>query len=222
LQQLNSVLNVVPIFWDKHGTPRARFFTMHKKKFPVVCLGGADGDIKTYTSLVRLLTNDMGVAVVIVNYLEDMADKLLKTLPQCTTMPVELINERLLIETNHIFIIPKKLDLHVTDGEFRFEAASKPAGWPNVITVFLNSLAQNWDGQLIAVILSGFDGDGSNALCGIKAVGGITIAQKAENAARPDMPNSAIASGCIDTILAPEDIAKEIVRIAHDENAQNS
>ena len=28
------------------------------------------------------------------------------------------------------------------------------------------------------------------------------------------MPESAIASGCIDFILAPEDIAKEIVRIA--------
>jgi chemotaxis response regulator CheB len=80
-------------------------------------------------------------------------------------MPVELINERLLIEPNHIFIIPKKLDLHVTDGEFRFEPASKPTGWPNVITVFLNSLAQNRDGQLIAVILSGFDGDPAPESC---------------------------------------------------------
>jgi chemotaxis response regulator CheB len=32
---------------------------------------------------------------------------------------------------------------------------------------------------------------------------------------QPDMPESAIASGCIDFVLSPEDIAKEIVRIAH-------
>ena len=52
------------------------------------------------------------------------------------------------------------------------------------------------------------------ALCGIKEAGGITIAQKLETAAQPDMPESAIATGCIDFVLSPEDIAREIVRIA--------
>jgi Chemotaxis response regulator containing a CheY-like receiver domain and a methylesterase domain len=84
-----------------------------------------------------------------------------------------------------------------------------------VITVFLRSLTKNWDGKLIAVIVSGYDGDGAEALCGIKEVGGITIAQKPDTAAQPDMPESAIASGCIDFILSPEDIAKEIKRIAN-------
>jgi len=54
-------------------------------------------------------------------------------------------------------------------------------------------------------------------LCGIKEVGGITIAQKLSTANQPDMPQSAIASGCIDFVLSPEDIAREIVRIARGE-----
>ena len=70
-------------------------------------------------------------------------------------------------------------------------------------------------GGLIAVIVSGYDGDGAEALCGIKEVGGITIAQKPDTAAQPDMPESAIASGCIDFILSPEDIAKKIKHIAN-------
>ena len=78
----------------------------------------------------------------------------------------------------------------------------------------MRSLTQNWDGKLIAVIVSGYDGDGAEALCGIKEVGGITIAQKPDTASQPDMPKSAIASGYIDFILSPEDIAKEIIRIA--------
>ena len=84
-----------------------------------------------------------------------------------------------------------------------------------MITVFLRSLTRHWDGQLIAVIVSGYDSDGAEALCGIKEVGGITIAQKLSTAIQPDMPESAIASGCIDFILSPEAIAQEIVRIAH-------
>jgi chemotaxis response regulator CheB len=157
---------------------------------------------------------DMGVAIVIVNHLRKVATMLHEILPRYTEMPVELITERLDLETNHVYIIPEKRDLHVLDGEFRLKPISKPRGWPDVITVFMRSLTEHWDGKLIAVIVSGFDGDGAAALCGIKEVGGTTIAQKPETAAQPDMPESAIESGCIDLILSPEDIAKEIVRIA--------
>jgi chemotaxis response regulator CheB len=144
-----------------------------------------------------------------------VATLLHEILPKYTEMPVELITEKLDLEPNHVYIIPQRRDLHVLDGEFRLKPISKPRGWPDVITVFLRSLTENWDGKLIAVIVSGYDGDGAAALSGIKDVGGITIAQKPNTAGQPDMPESAIASGCIDFILSPEDIAKEIVRIAH-------
>ena len=183
--------------------------------FPVVCVGGSAGGLDAYTRLLKHLPGDMGVAVVIVNHLRKVATLLHEILPRYTTMPVELITERLDIQPNHVFIIPEKRDLHVLDGEFRLKPISKPRGWPDVITVFMRSLTKNWDGKLIAVIVSGFDGDGAAALHGIKEVGGITIAQKPDTAVQPDMPESAIASGYIDFVLSPEDIAKEIVRIAH-------
>ena len=78
----------------------------------------------------------------------------------------------------------------------------------------MRSLTDYWDGKLIAVIVSGYDGDGAAALRGIKEVGGITIAQKLSTASQPDMPKSAIDTGCIDFVLSPEDIAQEIMRIA--------
>jgi two-component system, chemotaxis family, protein-glutamate methylesterase/glutaminase len=185
------------------------------RDFPVVCVGGSAGGLDAYTRLLRSLPADMGVAIVIVNHLRTVATLLHEILPRYTGMPVELITERLLIQPNHVFIIPEKRDLHVLDGEFRLKPISKPRGWPDVITVFLRSLTEHWDGKLIAVIVSGYDGDGAAALCGIKEVGGTTIAQKLDTAGQPDMPESAIASGCIDFILSPEDIAQEILRIAH-------
>jgi two-component system, chemotaxis family, protein-glutamate methylesterase/glutaminase len=185
------------------------------KKFPVVCVGGSAGGLDAYIRLLKNLPADMGVAVVIVNHLRTVATMLHQILPQYTKMPVELITEKLDIEPNHVFIIPEKRDLHVLNGEFRLKPISKPRGWPDVITVFMMSLTQNWDGKLIAVIVSGFDGDGADAMCSIKETGGITIAQKPDTAGQPDMPESAIASGCIDYILSPEDIAKQIVKIVH-------
>ncbi len=184
------------------------------RDFPVVCVGGSAGGLDAYVRLLKHLPADMGVAIVIVNHLRQVDTLLDEILPRYTKMPVERITEGLDLRPNHVFIIPPQRDLHVLDREFRLTSISKPRGWPDVITVFLRSLTENWDGQLIAVIVSGYDGDGADALCGIKDVGGITIAQKPETAVQPDMPASAIASGCIDFILSPEDIANEIIRIA--------
>ena len=187
------------------------------RNFPIVCVGGSAGGLDAYTRLLKHLPNDMGVAVVIVNHVRTLATRLHEVLPYFTTMPVELITDSLLIRPNRVFIIPKQRDLHVLEGDFRLEPISKPRGWPDVITVFLRSLAENWDGKLIAVIVSGYDGDGADALRGIKDVGGTTIAQRLDTAQQPDMPESAIASGFVDFVLSPEEIAEAIVRIANAE-----
>src|ERR1700738_883422 len=142
------------------------------RDFPVVCVGGSAGGLDAYTRLLRYLPSDMGVAIVIVNHLRTVATHLHEILPHYTDMPVELITEGLVPRPNRVFIIPAKRDLHVLDGEFRLRPISKPRGWPDVITVFLRSLTRHWEGKLIAVIVSGYDGDGAAALCGIKDAGG--------------------------------------------------
>ena len=177
---------------------------------PVVCIGGSAGGLDAYTRLLAHLPADSGFAVVIVNHLRTVATQLHLILPKFTTMPVELISERLEIRPNCVFIIPELRDLHVLEGEFRLKPISKPRGWPDVITVFLRSLTEHWHGKLVAVIVSGYDGDGAAALCGIKEVGGVTIAQEPETAAQPDMPETAIASGCVDFILSPEEIGRKL------------
>lgn len=182
--------------------------------FPIVCVGGSAGGLDAYTRLLNNLPDDLGVAIVIVNHLRTVSTMLHQILPRFTHMPVELITDRLDVRPNCVFIIPEKRDLHVLNGEFLLKPISKPRGWPDVITVFLRSLTENWSGKLIAVIVSGYDGDGAAALCGIKEVGGITIAQKLDTAVQPDMPQSAIESGCIDFILSPEEIAQQIRKFA--------
>ena len=181
--------------------------------FPLVCVGGSAGGLDAYTRLLRNFPTDLGSAVVIVNHLRSTATLLHEILPRYTSMPVSLITEGLHIEPDHVFIIPPQRDLHVLNGEFRLKPISKPRGWPDVITVFLRSIAQHWNGKLIAIIVFGYDGDGAAALCQIREVGGITIAQRLDTAEEPDMPASAIASGCIDYILSPEEISGMIRKL---------
>lgn len=159
------------------------------------------------------MPDDLGAAVIVVNHLRTVETHLHEILSRYTGMPVDLITDGMRVRPNQVFIIPSNRDLHILDGAFRLHPLSKPRGWPDVITICLLSLAQHWGGQLIAVIMSGLDGDGAAAMCRIKGVGGITIAQAPGTAGHAGMPDSAIASGCIDFILPPEAIARKIVEL---------
>ncbi|HSQ05693.1 MAG TPA: CheR family methyltransferase, partial [Burkholderiales bacterium] len=81
------------------------------------------------------------------------------------------------------------------------------------IDAFFESLAEDQRERAIGVILSGTATDGTLGLEAIKAEGGITFAQD-ESAKYDSMPRNAVAAGCVDFILAPENIAKELARIA--------
>jgi len=190
-------------------------------EFPVVCIGGATVDLDGYIELIRNLPSDLAAAVVVINHLASVNCPLFEALGQNSKMAVEKITEGLRIRPNCVYLLERDKDLHVLDGFFHLKPVSKPTGWTDVITVFLRSLTEHWHGQIVAVILSGLDGDGAAALRGVKDVGGITIAQKIETAGDPNMPSSAIASGHIDLILSVEDIAKQVARIANAEKAES-
>ena len=86
------------------------------RNFPIVCVGGSAGGLDAYIRLLKNMPADMGVALVIVNHITLLPTQLHEVLPRFTPMPVELITENLVIEPNHVYIIPANRDLHV-DGE---------------------------------------------------------------------------------------------------------
>jgi chemotaxis response regulator CheB len=178
------------------------------ESFPIVCISGATLDLDVYTELIQNLEVDSCAAVVVINNLRALTDPLCEALACATAMPVEVIADKTRVRPNRMYVLQGGNDLHVFEGHFQLKPISKPTGWSNVSTIFLTSLAQHWPGQLFAVILAGYGGDGAGALQGIKQAGGITIAQK--TTAYSDMPTTAIATGFIDFILPVENIAEEL------------
>ena len=65
----------------------------------------------------------------------------------------------------------------------------------------------------IGVVLSGIGSDGTKGLQSIKAEGGITFAQDEDSAKFPGMPLSAVAAGCVDLVLSPDRVARELARM---------
>jgi chemotaxis response regulator CheB len=189
----------------------------------VVCFGGSAGGLEAYQTILSRLPNDTGLAFIIVNHqAADGKSLLLDILPRFTTMPVLLVEDGGIMQANHVYLVPPGKDVAMAGDVLRLTPRSATHGWPKNITHFLSSLAVDRQKRAIAVILSGFDSDGAGALKAIKRSGGIVFAQEFDTAKQPDMPISAVDTGCVDFVLSPADIAAELQHIGKQRARQKS
>ncbi len=176
----------------------------------VVGFGASAGGLEAFTEVLHALPSDLGMAVVFIQHLDPKHDSVLTDLlSRATKMPVHLVTDGMRLQPNHVFVIPPNTDLVALDGTLHLKA--RQAGPHMPIDCFFRSLAEVYGNKAIGVVLSGSASDGSLGLTAIKAAGGITFAQDPESARYDGMPRSAIHSGCVDFVLPPEGIARELV-----------
>ena len=180
----------------------------------VVCFGASAGGFEAYCTILSLLPADTGLAFIIVHHQPaDGKSLLVELLPRFTEMPVVLLADGDIVKADHVYVVPDGMQVTMAGDAFRISPLSERTGWPKNISIFLQSLAADRQKRAVAVILSGFDSDGAAALKSIKDAGGIVIAQSFQTAQQPDMPQSAVKTGCVDFLLSPAGIADEIRRI---------
>ncbi len=73
-------------------------------------------------------------------------------------------------------------------------------------------MSQDQTGSAAAIILSGTGTDGTRGIQEIKAHNGLVLAQSADSATYDGMPQSAVNTGLVDTVLAPEKMPATLVR----------
>ena len=126
-------------------------------------------------------------------------------------MPVLTVKDGMHIESNFVYVIPPGKTMTLQDNCLNLipkGASLKP------IDAFFSSLAQQRKTQAIGIVLSGTGTDGTEGLKEIKSEGGITFAQDPKSAQYSGMPQSAISSEAADFILSPEQMGREISKIA--------
>ena len=179
----------------------------------IVGIGGSAGALQAYKDLLDFLPVNTGMAFVFVTHLlPDASSHLAQILSKHTKMPVGVTSTRMPILANHVYVSPPNADLLIEGNAFKIVS---PRTKRNVVVdYFLISLAEAMGTRGIAIILSGFDGDGSEGCKQIKAKGGITFAQDG-SAEVNGMPLSAQATGCIDFVLSPKGISEAVAGIAN-------
>lgn len=151
-----------------------------------------------------------GLAFIVIQHLSaDILSLTPDILSRITAMAVTAGRDQELILADHVYTIPPNAQMTMENGRLHLAPRSEAPFHHKPFDRFLNSLAIDCQERAVAVVLSGYDGDGSKGFVAIKAHGGITYAQD-QSALVDQMPQHAMATGCVDYVLAPGQIAERI------------
>ncbi|MBK9248962.1 MAG: response regulator [Ignavibacteria bacterium] len=181
--------------------------------FPVVAIGASAGGLEAMMELLKYLPADTGMAFIYVQHLSpDHKSMLTEILSKKTKMIVQEIDDMDKIKPDNVFVIPYNKGIEVTDGHIKLIPRSVSSAAISIDILF-SSLAEAQKERVIGIILSGSASDGTLGMKAIKQEGGLTFAQD-DTAKFTSMPHSAIASGMVDFILSPKEIALELARLS--------
>ena len=195
----------------KTRTPRR---SQQPQPFPIVGIGASAGGLEAFTQLLKHLPADMGMGLVLVQHLDPTHEsELTRLLARGTSMPTHEVTDKMRVEPNHVYVIPPNMNMSIARGVLKLEPRREGRRPQHAIDFFFESLAADQRERAIGVVLSGTATDGTLGLEAIKAEGGITFAQD-DSAKYDSMPRSAVAAGCVDFVLSPQNMARELARIA--------
>jgi two-component system, chemotaxis family, CheB/CheR fusion protein len=186
-----------------------------RASFPIVGVGASAGGLAPTVDLLRCLGSAPGVALVVVHHLDPTHESgLVDILSRVTEMPVVVARDGVRVEPDHVYVIPPNSELLISQGFL--ELVPRIAGDVLHLPIdrFFEALALDRTALAIGVVLSGSGFDGTEGVKALKREGGVALAQDT-TAQYASMPQSAIATGCVDFILPPAGIAREIARLAH-------
>jgi len=184
--------------------------------FPIVGIGTSADGLEACNEFFTQLSADTGMAFVLVQHLDSRHKSMLsEQLLHSSSLPIHEVVDGMMVEPNHLYIIPPNSEVGILHRMLQLSPCRETAAPPPPIDAFMQSLAEDQGSMAIGITLSGGTSDGTLGLKHIKMAGGITFAQDEVSAKYNSMPYSAIVAGCIDVVLPPAEIARELSRIAH-------
>ncbi len=185
--------------------------TAERLPFFSVAIGASAGGVEALVRLFKQLDAHTGCTYLVVMHLApDRESQLAPLLGRVTAMPVLEAGEGMVLEPDHVYVIPPACYIEVRRGRLVVTPIETRPPNPTAINQLMISLAADQRENVIGIVLTGSDGDGTQGLKMIKSEGGMTIAQSPSTAAYGAMPASAIASGHVDQQLAIEDMPAAI------------
>ncbi|MEM8947071.1 MAG: chemotaxis protein CheB [Planctomycetota bacterium] len=184
----------------------------------VVALGASAGGLEALEKFFDNVPSDSGLTYVVVQHLSpDFKSLMNELLARHTELSIHRVQDGMQLEPDAIYLMPPKKEMIVADDRLLLTDKDPSRALSLPIDTFMRSMAQEYGKQAIGVILSGTGSDGSRGIKAIHEAGGLVLAQDEQSASFDGMPRSAVETGVVDIILAPQQMPNEILHRIYDD-----
>ncbi|HEY4104538.1 MAG TPA: chemotaxis protein CheB, partial [Polyangiaceae bacterium] len=178
----------------------------------VVGIGASAGGLEALEHFFDNVPRETGMAFVVIQHLSpDFKSLMDEILARRTSLPISLVEDAMVVEPDHVYLIPPKKEMIISDGRLLLSERDRDQELTLPIDVFFRSLAQDCGPRAIAVVLSGGGSDGSRGIRDVHEAGGLVIVQDVESAQFDGMPKTAREAGVADYVLPPRDMPGALI-----------
>jgi two-component system, chemotaxis family, protein-glutamate methylesterase/glutaminase len=180
--------------------------------YRLVVVGASAGGLHALRTLVSGLPADFGVPVVVVQHRAKESELLCELLQECSHIPVYEVVDKMDMGRG-VFVGPPDYHLLVDEGFFSL-SCDEPVRYSRPsIDVMFESAADTYGMDVVGVVLTGANSDGSRGLRRIVDAGGYGVVQDPETAEVRVMPRAAARAVPEACVLALEEIGPHLAAI---------
>lgn len=179
-------------------------------------IGGSAGSLDVLLKVLPDLNSPLTFPIVIVLHRKPGKESLLTDLLSTKTkLTVKEIEEKEQLLPSMIYIAPPSYHLLIEKNKtFSLDASEKINFSRPSIDVSFASAAEVYGRDLVCILLSGANSDGSKGLQQVHQNGGYTVVQNPASAIAQFMPEFALKNVEIDSVLNPEEMANYINQLS--------
>ncbi len=187
---------------------------MEKSKLTHSCkavmIGGSAGSIEVLLKLLPALPETLTYALIIVLHRKHTAESALADLlTSKSRLVIQEVDDKEPLKTGKVYLAPADYHLLIEHSlVFSLDASEKVNYSRPSLDVSFESAAEVFGPELVGILLSGANADGTAGLKAIKRAGGLIVVQKPETARVAYMPQQAIQEADVDYVLDIFELAR--------------
>jgi two-component system chemotaxis response regulator CheB len=184
--------------------------------YELVVIGASWGGLVALECVLSSLPQDFAAPIAVAQHrsIDSGQGALARMISSRTGRPVRDASDKDQIQPGQVYLAPADYHLLVEPGSFALSVDAAVQHSRPSVDVLFDSAADVYGERLIGVLLTGANDDGAHGIARIKRRGGFTIAQDPATAKRRAMPDAAIATGCVDRIVALHAIGPLLAELA--------
>jgi two-component system chemotaxis response regulator CheB len=188
--------------------------------YKAVVIGVSAGGMEALRVILSVLPADFPAPILVVQHLApDSDDFLPRFLNEKCPPTVKEADEKEKASPGVVYLAPPNYHLLVEDDATLSLTVTERVNFARpAIDVLFETAADVFGPELIGIVLTGANDDGSRGLRKIKELGGLAIVQAPETASAGIMPTAAIAATEVDHILPLEEIGPVLRNIMGEED----